>query len=830
MAGAGGLVERERELGLLAGYLADVRAGTGRVVVIEGPAGIGKSRLLAEARATAEQAGLQVLHARASELERDFAFGVVRQLFEGVRLDPDLDAAAFEGAAAPARAVLGAFGDDDATPGDASFAALHGLFWMALNLANRRPLLLAIDDLHWADRPSLRFLTYLVRRLDGVPILIAATLRSGEPGVDPRLIGELVHDPAEASLRPAPLSVEAVAAVLAEQLDAPVDPAFADACHRATGGNPLLLRQLARALEGDRVPPDAAHAETVRQIGPRAVSRTLLLRLARLDASAIRVAQAVAVLGDSAELGAVARLTGLDERAVAEATRALAAVEILRPDTPLGFVHPLVRDAVYHELPATERELEHARAATVLDELGAPDDAVAAQLLLAPARGDQGVVQRLQRAAAGANRRGAAESAVAYLTRALREPVAAEARPRLLLQLGLAEALTWGPGAREHLTEAWDGLTDPLERALAAGVLARAVLFTASAPAEAREVALRGARELPDAMADERRQLQAMADVTLIFGLDRAELTDVRRWRDVPADEVRGPGARMLVGLAAWDATQQGEPADACAALALRSLAEGELLSRDNGLLSIAALASLTFCDRDEVLAAWDEALADAHRHGSLFSMMAAHLWLGAALLQRGALVEAETELRQAREDFAAWGNVGGLRYCSAFLSRVLLARGDLTGAREAIEIARDGGDDSDGSVFWLHASLELTLAEGRHEDVVARAREAIDRFRAVPNPALTPWRSQLGEALGRLGRGDEALPLVEEELALVRRFGAPSALARTLRVLGLLQGDDGVATLQEAVDVATASPARYELARSLAALGEVLRRARRPG
>src|SRR5262249_33450743 len=149
-------------------------------------------------------------------------------------------------------------------------------------------------------------------------------LRSGEPGVDPRLIGELVHDPAEASLRPAPLSAEAVAAVLAEQLDASVDPAFADACHRATGGNPLLLRQLARALEADRVPPDAAHAETVRQIGPRAVSRTLLLRLARLDASAVRVAQAVAVLGDSADLGAVARLTGLDERTVAEATSALA--------------------------------------------------------------------------------------------------------------------------------------------------------------------------------------------------------------------------------------------------------------------------------------------------------------------------------------------------------------------------------------------------------------------------------------------------------------------------------------------------------------------------
>ena len=85
----------------------------------------------------------------------------------------------------------------------ASFAALHGLFWLAANLAAERPLLLAIDDLHWCDRPSLRFLAYLARRLEGLPVLVAATLRTGEPGTDPALLAEIAHDPAALTLRPA---------------------------------------------------------------------------------------------------------------------------------------------------------------------------------------------------------------------------------------------------------------------------------------------------------------------------------------------------------------------------------------------------------------------------------------------------------------------------------------------------------------------------------------------------------------------------------------------------------------------------------------------------
>jgi predicted ATPase len=167
-----GLLERDGELAALDALVADAADGRGRLVLIEGPAGIGKSGLLAGLR-DRTPGPLRVLAARASELEREFAFGIVRQLFEAdVTTRPDV---ALAGAAAPAAAVFAA------EPGDgegASFATLHGLYWLALNLAAEQPLLLAVDDLHWCDRPSLRFLAYLARRLDGAPVLLATTLRS----------------------------------------------------------------------------------------------------------------------------------------------------------------------------------------------------------------------------------------------------------------------------------------------------------------------------------------------------------------------------------------------------------------------------------------------------------------------------------------------------------------------------------------------------------------------------------------------------------------------------------------------------------------------------
>src|SRR5919108_1303347 len=198
------LVEREREVAALAALLDALPEGEGRVAWIEGPAGIGKSTLLAEERRRAAASGVQLLAARGSELEREFPFGVVRQLFEGA---VGRDEGALAGAAAPAAAVFEA---PETTEGDVSFAALHGLFWVALNLAAEGPLMLAIDDLHWCDRPSLRFIAYLARRLEGQPIIVAATVRTGEPGTDVSLLGEIANDPSTVAGRPVPLSADAV--------------------------------------------------------------------------------------------------------------------------------------------------------------------------------------------------------------------------------------------------------------------------------------------------------------------------------------------------------------------------------------------------------------------------------------------------------------------------------------------------------------------------------------------------------------------------------------------------------------------------------------------
>jgi tetratricopeptide (TPR) repeat protein len=700
------LLDRDRELAALDELVAEAAAGSGRLVLIEGPAGIGKSGLLADLRERARPR-LHVLTARASELEREFAFGVVRQLFEAEvaeRGEPALAGAAAAGAPV--------FGGGPAPEGEsgASFAALHGLYWLALNLAAERPLLLAIDDLHWCDRPSLRFLAYLARRLDGVPALVATTLRTGEPGTDKALLGEIAGDPATPALRPGPLGAAAVAELVRAELGAGADPAFCAACHAATGGNPLLLRQLLRTLEAEGVEPAANRVDAVRAVGPRAVASTVLLRLARLPAPAAAVTRAVAVLGEGAKLRAVAGLAGLDEGAVAEATGALVRAEILRPEPPLGFVHPLVRDAVYHELSPAERELQHERAARVLREHGAPAEQVAAQLLMAPPRGEPWVAELLEQAGGAAMRSGAVDSAVAYLGRALEEPPARERRDAVLLALGGAEAHTNGPAAIEHLQEVYARLPDPAARAQTALALGHMLLFT-DREQEAARLLRAEAAALPAGMDDMRGLLEAVELTTYYFGGGDDEIRErlARHPRTPPA--TLGDRARTAATVLHW--AHADEPAERCAAAAAAALEGGELIAVfQGGTVPMSPMMVLVLADDERGLEALDELRAEAHRSGSLFSANGLHMWRGHALYARGDLAAAQESLSASHEISRMWGfgDMAARTFVDGLTCAVLVERGDVAGARRALG-EEWHAREHEGVLFWLVARLQLLVA-----------------------------------------------------------------------------------------------------------------------
>src|SRR5438105_12819310 len=208
------LLEREAELAALEAMLGAAQSGDGRLVVVEGSAGIGKTRLLAEARALAVAAEFEVLTARGGELEGQFAFGIVRQLFEAALAgaDPELRAELLAGAAGLSASLFASAPTTASGEGaESSFAMLHGLYWLAANFASRRPTLLVVDDLHWADEPSLRWLAYLARRIEGLPLLLLAGTRPLEQANSPTLVSELFSDPAAVAIRPGNLGLQSAA-------------------------------------------------------------------------------------------------------------------------------------------------------------------------------------------------------------------------------------------------------------------------------------------------------------------------------------------------------------------------------------------------------------------------------------------------------------------------------------------------------------------------------------------------------------------------------------------------------------------------------------------
>ena len=477
----GSLREREREVAAV----EDLLDRRGRMLLLEGRAGIGKTSLVEVACSRAAELGHEVLRARGSELESGFAFGVVRQLFERrlAGADPGEREALLAGPAAAARPLLTG---QVAAPlaGDSSFAVLHGLYWLVVNLAARGPLLIAVDDAHWADEPSLRWLAYLARRLDGLAAGVLVAVRPGDPAV---LGAPLLAVCAEAAavLRPALLSEQAVSAVVRAAAQPGVGGEAGDelcaAVYAACGGNPLYLTELLRAADRGGRPLTTLEPAELLAGGLDGIARQVIIRVRGLGPDALRLAQALAVLGDGGELrhaAAIARVTlAAAERLAGGLTRA----EVLAAGVPAAqapaagvpadgpwrprFVHPVIRDALEAVLDSGERDRAHRRAARLLHGDMAPPGQVAAHLVRVRPAGDGWVLGRLREAARAAMDSGAPQAAADLLDRALAEPPPPGQRAGVLREAARAQVTAGRERAFALLEEALRVAAGPRARA-----------------------------------------------------------------------------------------------------------------------------------------------------------------------------------------------------------------------------------------------------------------------------------------------------------------------------------------------------------------------------
>ncbi len=844
VAAGGPLLERGAELARIESALSGARDGTGTFVVVEGPAGIGKTELLAAARSAATDGGMRVLRSRGTELERDFAFGVARQLFE----PPLAEASELErvdllqAAAGVAAGFLGLPGappilGPPASGVDPSFAILHGLYWLCANLAAARPLCVVVDDAHWADAPSLRYLAFLLTRLQELKVALLVASRPREPGTDADLLATVTTDPSADVIRLPPLTRTAVAQLVESRLAGAPDADFVDACLRATRGTPFLVRELVDALSEEGIAPTAEAARQVERIGGRTVGRSIRLRLRRLPEHAGRLARALAVLEQS-DLLQAARLACLDEADTADAADLLAAAGILESGRPLTFIHPIVRSGVYSELSSAERAQGHRQAAQLLAEQPGANERVAEHLLKSEPVADGWVVDRLVEAARAAERKGAPESAAVFLRRALEEPPPGADQPGLLLELGMAEALGDLPGWSEHLQRAVDVAPNAAAAAGAARVLALALLRNQRL-AEAVEVLDRASSPLDPRHAELALQLEAEAVLAGMIDPATAPSMAFRRdgLRERAGADLASPPELLAVG--SFVSVLTNEPVEVGTDLALRALLAGE--SAPTRSEELPWFTSATFVWAFSLLWAeryvqlrplLDSFIAEARATGDggrLALGLASRGWLA---LRRGDLsgAEADTRTALAATELPA-PPIYRVLNCG-LLVKTLVDQGELRAADEVLAPLESEAE----SEFVPNAVLRL--ARGRLRVEQARVAEGLADFLGVgvlltrtmiTCPSFLPWRSEAALAHLALGDPESARRLAEEELELARAFGAPRALGVAKRAAGLvIGGERGELLLREAVEAFGQGDARLERARALADLGAMLRRRNR--
>ena len=777
----------ERETRALDGLIAAARAGEGRLVMVQGPAGAGKTALVRLACDAARAAGLGVLAARGDAREPARRYGVVRQWREP---EPR-----------PERA--------------SRFLA---------EIARGGPVLLAVDDAQWADVESLVAINDLQPRLRGLGMAVLVAARDGDRGPARAVLDEIRAEPDVRVVAPAPLGERGVAALLERAFDSRVGGAFARACHYATGGNPRYILELQRALAHDGVAPRDEEECRVANVTPVALEHYLHAQLVAVSPDAPRLAGALSIVGEGGSLRLAARVAGMSEGTAAEIARSLVRAAILQNDDPVRFAQPIVRRVIAAQMTCVEREDGHLAAARLLLAARASPETVAAHLLHTRPDARDWCVAALRRAARDAR---SPEAASAYLRRAADEPPTPSLQMPVLRELGAAEHLTDDPRAVEHLERALRAARDVRTRAETALELARTLVDLARS-VEACQILRAALGDLDPGERELRGRLEAVLASSAF--LDAATIdAGARLLAERGANPPPGAAGRAIRERQARAMMFTAQPATRVRAkieAALADADEDDLGGTfEHGLALMIATdgfeRAAELIDRYAALAA---VRATRRRAAALESIRG---WLAACL---GSLGDAERHLRASLELTPLGTAAGGVLGIRGLLADVLRLQGRID---EAERTLADGPPEPwpvhVGTSFAVATRARLRFDQGRMqaglEDLAGLA--ARESAWGPGGPGLTHWRADAAVALVAVGRRAEAQALIGEELERARAHGAPRALAITLRAAGVAKGGpEGVELLTEALTVLRDSPAVLERARALVELGAALRRA----
>ncbi|MDH6579730.1 AAA family ATPase [Kitasatospora sp. MAP5-34] len=821
----------------------------GELLLFAAPPGHGKTSVLDQIRRLAKlREPCTVLSGRGGERQIKEPFHVLRQL-----LLPVLGALTetergevfgnWYGIVGPAIGLVPPSGEME--PLDPQ-GVRDGLDYVLFQLAPRRaPLVMVVDDLHWADQESLTWLASFAVRARHLPVLLVFAYRDGEFAEEARSFQQQIESQAARKHVLRPLNPDSVAELVRAELGA-ADDQFCRQVWAITGGSPYDTEALLREIREQALEPTEENSPQLHDLAASAKGMTHQYWLEKLGPNTLRFAWAAALLGTDIKHSLAANICAQGPAEAAESVRQLRRHRVLK-DSPYGqldFVHTLIGTSIYQSIPPATRTGMHGIAAMAIENTGGTLLEASRHLLETHPDGDDEIVRKLRKAAVEHLAIGAPDAAYRCLERALIEPPDEDDRAEVLYEAGCAALLTDPAATVNQLRlalELEDGL-DPERRIDAITRLAEVLAHSGELFAAAETCRIEADRTPPGL-----GQLRLRAAQFMWTAWQREEEDGPGRSRALKELYASLTGKesaeRAVLAMRAWDLTLRGEPVCRILGLVEEALVDGRLpqeLGWRNAMwgFELPAIIGLSYTYTDQ-LARAEKLFSDAILEFDIAGWSGAHLGfayflMGLVRFRRGFLAEAEDFLRRglrlseriAPDIPLQWDIVG-------VLADTLLARGRVDEAWELCKTYRFAPPFHPTAMVLPDAPTlygKLLLARGDHEGAVTVLREVGRQLddRGWHNPVWAPWVGHLALALAP-DQPDEARKVAADAVARARVFGSASAIGTALRQeAAVWDGPRTVELLEEAVGSLTQSPAGYELAQALVDLGSALRRAGR--